>query len=155
MNIEMVQKELHANSPHETEVIAEKIAKNLTGGEVIELASDLGGGKTTFTRGLARGLGSHDQVASPTFTISREYTGGRLKVCHFDMYRLQDPGLIIDELVDIMGDSEIVTVVEWADAVAHVMPKYRLKIEILTVSDEQRKLTILYPKELSYIVEGL
>lgn len=151
----MTTKELHANSPRETEEIAEKIAKNLVGGEVIELASDLGGGKTTFTRGLARGLGSHDAVASPTFTISREYTGGRLKVCHFDMYRLQDPGLIVNELIDIMGDSEIVTVVEWADTVAHVMPKYHLKIEISTISDEQRKLTILYPKELAYIVEGL
>lgn len=155
MNTEVRKKEFVTNSAQETERLAGAIAQNLVGGEAIELASDLGGGKTTFTRGLAYGLGSKDHVSSPTFTISKEYTGGRLKVCHFDMYRLSNPGLIANELADIIGDSEIVTVVEWADTVAHVLPKYRLKVQILTLGDEKRQVTVFYPEELNYLVENL
>src|SRR3989337_1220075 len=78
----------------ETEQLGEQIGKLLRGGELIELASDLGGGKTTMTHGLARGIGSSDPVASPTFTISREYTGGRLHIYHYDLYRLHEFGVV-------------------------------------------------------------
>lgn len=155
MSIEVNKQEYITNSPSETEDLARSIAKNLTGGEVIELVSDLGGGKTTFTRGLVRGLGSDDHVSSPTFTISNEYTGGRLRACHFDMYRLSDPGIIANELAEIVSDQNTVTVVEWADSVVHVLPAHKITVQISFVSDEQRKITIEHAKSMSYIVEGV
>ena len=141
-------------SPHETERLAAELATRLSGGEVIELISDLGGGKTTFTRGLVAGLGSTDPVASPTFTISREYMGGRLGVYHFDFYRLDEAGIIADELAEIVGDSTGVVVVEWAAIVEQVLPKKRLRIEFSTVDESTRQLTFTYPEELSYIMEA-
>jgi len=77
-----------SESPEATEQLAEAIGRRLTGGEVIELVSDLGGGKTTFVRGLARGLGSADVVSSPTFTVSKVYKADKLELHHFDFYRL-------------------------------------------------------------------
>src|SRR5579885_1224191 len=78
-----------STSRQETEELGHKVGQALKGGETIELLSDLGGGKTTFVRGLVHGLHSNDHVASPTFTISREYSGRRLKLFHYDFYRLQ------------------------------------------------------------------
>ncbi len=142
-------------SPEETEHIARVFASRLRGGEVIELVSDLGGGKTTFTRGLVAGLGSHDHVASPTFTISREYSGGQLYVYHFDFYRLPEPGVIADELAEVIGDPKSVVVVEWADIVHDVLPEDRVRIEITVTGETARKLDITYPETLRYLVENL
>lgn len=127
----------------------------MRGGEVVELVSDLGGGKTTFTRGLARGFGSHDRVASPTFTISRVYKAGPKSMHHFDFYRLPEAGLIAEELADVIGDQHTVTVVEWADIVQNVLPKERLTIEITKTADDGRELLFRYPESLSYLMEGL
>lgn len=119
---------------------------------MIELSSDLGGGKTTFTRGLARGIGSKDHVSSPTFTISKVYQGDKLTIHHFDFYRLSEAGLITHELADVLGDPNIVIVVEWANIVEHVLPEKRLSIHIKTTSDDERKLTYNYPNQLEYLV---
>src|ERR1700694_1633997 len=87
------------DSPNATELIGERLATHLKGGVVIELMSDLGGGKTTFVRGLARGLGSPDHVSSPTFKLSNVYTIPVSKtpewdrverLYHYDFYRLPD-----------------------------------------------------------------
>lgn len=153
--MEYKTKHLITKSPHDTERFAAEIATRLSGGEVIELVSDLGGGKTTFTRGLVAGLDSHDNVASPTFTISKEYTDGRLNVYHFDFYRLGEAGLIADELAEIVGDQAGVVVVEWAGIVEHVLPKKRFRIEFSTIDETTRKLTCVYPTELAYIAEGI
>ena len=85
------------HSADETEALGERLAKTLHGGEIIAFTGDLGAGKTAFTRGLARGLGIPMRVTSPTYTIVNEYTGGRLPLFHFDMYRLGSS----DELFDI------------------------------------------------------
>ena len=89
--------EFLTHSPEETELLGEKLAKKLMGGEILAYRGDLGAGKTAFTRGLARGLGISDRVTSPTYTIVNEYEGGRLPLFHFDMYRLGSS----DELFDI------------------------------------------------------
>src|SRR6185312_5854101 len=81
-------------SSDNTSDVAMKIGRKLQGGEVIELISDLGGGKTTFVRGLAKGMGSQDTVRSPSFTLSNEYRSGKLTLYHFDFYRLEDPGIM-------------------------------------------------------------
>ena len=80
-----------------TETYAEKLANRLVGGEVIELVGDVGAGKTTFVRGLAKGLGSTDHVSSPTFTVEQVYTG-RLTLYHYDFYRLPDAGVVKNQL---------------------------------------------------------
>jgi tRNA threonylcarbamoyladenosine biosynthesis protein TsaE len=137
-----------------TEQLAEKIGANLKGGEVVELISDLGGGKTTFTRGLVKGLGSTDKVASPTFTISKMYIAGDLEVHHFDFYRLHEAGIIADELAEVAGDPHAVVIVEWADVVQHVLPESRLTIVIKQTPEGTRMLTFTYPESLSYVLEG-
>ncbi len=127
----------------------------LKGGEVIELASDLGGGKTTFVRGLARGAGSQDKVASPTFTISKVYQTSRFEINHFDFYRLTDPGIVADELAEVAGDPQVVVVVEWADVVQGVLPEKRLRVHISQSPTGSRKLAFRAPQDLGYLLEAI
>lgn len=151
----MKQREIETKSPEETEQYASVLANRLRGGEVIELVSDLGGGKTTFTRGLVAGLGSTEAVASPTFTLSREYSQGRLHVYHFDFYRLHEAGIMADELSEVVGDTGGVVVVEWADVLQQVLPERRLQVRIAATSENGRALHINYPDELAYLVEDV
>lgn len=139
----------------QTEQLAEKLGSKLRGGEVIELVSDLGGGKTTFTRGLVRGTGSKDRVASPTFTLSREYVAPTFTIAHFDFYRLGEAGIMGDELAEILGDTSYVTVIEWGDIVHDVLPVDRLTVRILQTAHDSRCITFTYPDKLAYVVEGL
>ena len=127
----------------------------MRGGEVIELISDLGGGKTTFTRGLARGFGSSDKVASPTFTISKVYQDGKgREMHHFDFYRLPEAGLIAAELADVLGDPSVILVVEWAGIVQDVLPKERLTITLQKTPEDQRIIALTAPQALAYLVES-
>lgn len=117
--------------------------------------SDLGGGKTTFTRGLVRGAGSNDRVASPTFTISREYAAPCFTIAHFDLYRLGEAGIIGEELHELVGDSGYVTVVEWGEVAHDVLPVRRVTITIRQTGDDGRHISVSYPEELSYVMEGV
>lgn len=147
--------ELQTTSASQTEDLATKIGANLKGGEVIELVSDLGGGKTTFVRGLAKGFGSADKVASPTFTVSKVYKAGAKELHHFDFYRLSDAGIVAHELHDLLNDPDIVVVVEWADAVQHVLPESRLKLELTRTGEDSRQLNFSAPDQLAYALEGV
>lgn len=124
----------------------------MRGGEVIELVSDLGGGKTTFVRGLARGMGSRDTVRSPSFTLSNQYRTGKLTLYHFDFYRLQEPGIMKNELAEILTDPQVVTVIEWGNRAKDVLPPRRLTIRIKTLAENQRELTFDCPQSLSYLM---
>ena len=146
---------LTTTSSEDTEALACRIGDRFRGGEVLELVSDLGGGKTTFTRGLVKGIGSKDRVTSPTFTISREYTGGRFRVYHFDFYRLQDAGVMAEEIREITTDPGAVTVVEWGEVVHHVLPTDRLHIRITATDEHSRRFEITCPESLSYLMEGV
>jgi len=147
--------ETNSTSSDQTEELAERLGVNLRGGEAIELVSDLGGGKTTFTRGLVRGAGSNDKVGSPTFTLNREYTAPKFTVTHFDFYRLNEAGIVADELAEVVSDPKYVVVVEWGDIVHDVLPKDRLTVRFVQTGDDTRKLTIEYPPELAYILKDL
>lgn len=136
-------------------MLAAKIGNNLRGGEVIELTSDLGGGKTTFTRGLVQGTGSKDVVSSPTFTISKLYNAPKFAIYHFDFYRLTEPGLIEHELNDVLNDDSIVTVLEWGSNVKSILPKKRIKINLKQTGEQSRELTIEYPQSLEYAVRNI
>ncbi len=147
--------QIKSDDSDKTEQIAAIVGRALKGGEVIELVSDLGGGKTTFVRGLAHGVGSKDRVASPTFTISKVYDCPDFQIHHFDFYRLPDAGLMANELSDVVGDPAIVTVVEWADAVKHVLSDDRLHIAIKQLPNGDRELTFSVPAALQYLVKEL
>lgn len=97
----------------ETYALAKRIADTLQGGEVILLNGDLGAGKTTFTKGLAKALGIVDEVTSPTFTILNVYEDGRLKLNHLDMYRVDSADELAELGIEDCFDGESVTVIEW------------------------------------------
>lgn len=143
-----------STSTEHTARLAESIGAKLRGGEVIELVSDLGGGKTTFVRSLAKGMGSTDKVGSPTFTISREYTAGDLTLYHFDFYRLGEAGIMSDELVEVMNDPKAVVAIEWAGIVEDVLPPERLTIHITATGENERAFDISYPEKLMYLIEA-
>ena len=114
--------------------LGKRLGDSLRGGEIIELIGDVGAGKTTLTRGIARSLGIEDTLQSPTFTISREYKGEKLRLVHYDFYRLSEPGIMADELDETLKDTNTVSVIEWSGAVEEVLPDNRIIIKRLPVS---------------------
>ena len=128
-------------TPEQTEALGERLAAALHGGEIIAYRGELGAGKTAFTRGLARGLGISMRVTSPTYTIVNEYTGGRLPLFHFDMYRLHDA----DDLFDIGWEDYLkrggVCAVEWSENVAEAMTG-AITVTIEKTADDARRITI-------------
>ena len=132
--------------------LAAGIGSKLRGGEGIELVSDLGGGKTAFVRGLALGMGSPDQVRSPSFTLSNQYRAESLTLYHFDFYRLSEAGIMRNELAEIIEDPRAVVAVEWAEIVESVLPAERLTITIKATGENSREFTIEYPGTLSYLI---
>lgn len=124
----------------------------MRGGEVIELVSDLGGGKTAFVRGLAKGMGSPDMVRSPSFTLGNQYHAGKLTLHHFDFHRLGEPGIMRDELAEILTDSQNVAVIEWANIIEDVLPAERLIIQIKATAETGRELIFEYPEQLEYLI---
>ncbi|MGD7009467.1 tRNA (adenosine(37)-N6)-threonylcarbamoyltransferase complex ATPase subunit type 1 TsaE [Metabacillus sp. 84] len=130
--------DISSESAQATQALSEKLARLLKGGEVLTLEGDLGAGKTTFTKGLAKGLDIQKIVNSPTFTIMKEYHGGRLSLYHMDVYRL-------DEESEALGFEEYfegngVTVVEWAHLIQDQLPMERLEIALFRSGDEARLL---------------
>ena len=118
--------------------LGEAIGRSVSGGEVLELVGDIGAGKTTLTKGIARALGINEPVQSPTFTISRVYDSPKgLRLVHYDFYRLSEAGIMGDEIREAMDDDSVV-VVEWAGAVDDDLPKDRLVVKITTISEEER-----------------
>ncbi len=118
--------------------LGEAIGQSLSGDEVLELVGDIGAGKTTLTKGIARALGINEPVQSPTFTISRVYDLPKgLRLVHYDFYRLSEAGIMGDEIREAMDDNSVV-VVEWAGAVDDNLPKDRLVVKITTISEEER-----------------
>lgn len=109
---------------------------------VIELLGDVGAGKTTFTRGLAKGLGVEDELSSPSFTISRGYSGKGCILTHFDFYRIADPGLMSEDLAEAVEADSSVTVVEWGQSIQAILPESRAKITITYIDENTRALTI-------------
>lgn len=141
------QIEVTCNDSVETMQAGRKFGDLAKAGHVIELVGDVGAGKTTFVKGLAKGLGIEEDITSPTFNIKNEYEG-RLKLAHLDLYRLNEPGLVGEEIKDAIGAKDSVIVIEWAGDLAGELPKDRIKIEFKTVSENSRKLRIDLPETL-------
>ncbi|WP_137792227.1 tRNA (adenosine(37)-N6)-threonylcarbamoyltransferase complex ATPase subunit type 1 TsaE [Bacillus sp. E(2018)] len=126
-------------SAEETMSFAEKLGSILQKGDVLTLAGDLGAGKTTFTKGLAKGLGVTRTVNSPTFTIIKEYSG-RLPLYHMDVYRLEDSDE--DLGFDEYFSGEGVCVVEWAVFIEDYLPEERLELVISHKGDDKREIQL-------------
>ena len=127
-----------SHSPAETEALGEKFGRAARRGTVIAMSGDLGAGKTQFVRGLARGLEIPGRVHSPTFTIVNEYGGGRLKLFHLDLYRLETAREILSAGIEEYLSPDGVTVIEWAERLEAGEIFVRVKIEI--VSDSERRI---------------
>ncbi|WP_119318210.1 tRNA (adenosine(37)-N6)-threonylcarbamoyltransferase complex ATPase subunit type 1 TsaE [Companilactobacillus formosensis] len=136
----MLEYQVMTHSYEETEDLGEKLAQLLKPSDVVVLNGDLGVGKTTLTRGLARGLGIKRNVKSPTFTLIREYKDGRIPLYHMDAYRLEsspDEDLGFDEYFN--GDG--ITMVEWPQFIKDEIPDDHLTINIERLSDTDRQVT--------------
>lgn len=127
----------------EAEMLAfgQKFAQTLPLPAVIELVGDVGAGKTTFTRGLAAGLGVTEAVTSPSFTISKRYAFPDGELVHYDFYRLDDPGIMRDELSETLSEPHTVVVVEWGGDVADLLPERKYHLEIKLNEDGSRTIT--------------
>ena len=127
---ERTTRQFSIGSEKDTERFALQLAEKLEPGDVIAMIGDLGTGKTTLTKYIAKGLGIEENINSPTFTIVKEHRSGRLPLFHFDAYRLGSG----EELLDIGADEYFydggVCVVEWADLVMDVIPEDAILIEI-------------------------
>lgn len=122
--------------------LGEKLGVLLKGGEVIELIGDVGAGKTTLVKGIAKGLAVNEDVQSPSFTISRVYDARNgLMLAHYDFYRLHDAGIMANELHETLHDPKTITIVEWADIVNGVLPEDRTTIRITSPTETSRSLT--------------
>jgi tRNA threonylcarbamoyladenosine biosynthesis protein TsaE len=113
-------------------------ADGMTGGEIIALHGVLGAGKTQLAKGLARGLGYTGDVTSPTFTLVHEYIGGRLPIYHIDLYRIATVREAIDMGLEEFLPSDGVTVIEWPDHIASLLPPETQHWELEVVSLTER-----------------
>ena len=145
--------ELSITSADAMKQLGRKIGTLVRGGEVIELVGDIGAGKTTFTKGLAAALGIDDDVQSPTFTISRVYDSPRgIRLTHYDFYRLNEPGIMRAELNEAVRDQATVTVIEWAEVVADVLPADCLRMTMTATDEETRSVVLLAGGEKSRVL---
>ncbi len=117
------------------------LAQKLTLPAVIELKGDVGVGKTTFTQGLAAGLGVAEPVTSPSFTISKRYAFPGGELVHYDFYRLGDVGIMADELSETLTQPQTVTVIEWGQDVAALLPSATISLEFILQPDGSRQIS--------------
>jgi tRNA threonylcarbamoyladenosine biosynthesis protein TsaE len=118
------------------------IASRLRGGDCLQLIGDVGAGKTTLVKGIGEGLGITEPIQSPSFTISRVYGTPKLRLVHYDFYRLADAGIMSDELRESLSDPETVVILEWADIVEGVLPTHHTTIRIKATAETTRELSI-------------
>ena len=133
-------------SEEETFAIGSMLGREAEAGQIYCLDGDLGAGKTVFARGFADGLGIHEPVTSPTFTIIKEYRGGKLSLFHFDVYRIGDPGEMeaIGYEEYFFGDG--VCLVEWSELISELIPDDAIRVIIrkdLTKGLDFREIEIL------------
>lgn len=148
---------IEVKNENEMQQFGAKVGAVLCGSEIVELIGDVGAGKTTFVKGVAIGLGIAENVQSPSFTINRVYTGlDDIILSHYDFYRLNDAGIMADELQEVTSDPKTVTIIEWAGVVEGVLPADRLSIDIISPNENIRQLKLVAGGEKSRkILESL
>ena len=149
----MTERKFITKNAEETQKLAYRLGQLVSAGTLITLSGDLGAGKTTFTQGLAKGLGIEKKVTSPTFTIMKEYKG-RLPLYHIDAYRLENitQDLGFEEYIDSDG----VCVIEWANFIDYVLPEELLNEEFTINDDDSRTLEFKsYGRKYEEVINGL
>ena len=137
----------NSNSVSDTENIAETLGRVLKSGNVVAYFGGLGMGKTAFTRGLARGMGITADVSSPTFAIVNDY-GGNPPLVHFDMYKVESwDDLYSSGFFDYL-DMGAVLAVEWSENIENALPENTIYVEIQSLSEFSRKITVFHKKEI-------
>ncbi|MFZ5805663.1 MAG: tRNA (adenosine(37)-N6)-threonylcarbamoyltransferase complex ATPase subunit type 1 TsaE [Verrucomicrobiota bacterium] len=132
------------STPADTRSHAFQFAQTLAPGTLLLLRGDLGAGKTEWVKGLVLGLGSSDEVTSPTFTLMHEYRGGKYLIYHWDLYRLGEK-TDWSALDFFQGNSHAITVVEWPEHFAE-WSGHAVTIHFAIMQNEQRSITV---KEMS------
>ena len=140
------------NNLSATQTLGELIGKNLKGDETFALVAELGGGKTSFTQGLARGVGIKKIVISPTFVLERIYKS-RHPLHHFDMYRIEASDADSTGLLDILG--EAVVVVEWAEKIKSQLPDDTIWVTIKVMGENEREFIFEYPENRNYAFKNV
>ncbi|PAB59348.1 tRNA (adenosine(37)-N6)-threonylcarbamoyltransferase complex ATPase subunit type 1 TsaE [Anaeromicrobium sediminis] len=148
-------KTIISNSEDKTFNIGYKLGELLQVGDIVCLTGDLGAGKTTMTKAIAKGLNIDEYITSPTFTIVHEYEG-REKLYHFDVYRVGS----VEEMEDIGYEeyfySEGVCVIEWANLIEEIIPEKHLWINIKYGLNNERIMDMVPTSEhFKKIVEEL
>jgi tRNA threonylcarbamoyladenosine biosynthesis protein TsaE len=137
-------------SPDETEALARRIGESIEGPAAFLLVGDLGAGKTLFTRGLAAGLGiDPDDVSSPSFTLVNRYDGGRLRLYHLDLYRLDGPGTeaVYDLGLEEIVEERAVVAIEWAARLGAFFVPNAYRVEIGYGDDPERRVIALSSRQ--------
>jgi tRNA threonylcarbamoyladenosine biosynthesis protein TsaE len=133
-----------SHSPAETGSLGERWGRAVQRGLVVGLSGDLGAGKTQFVKGIARGLGITARVHSPTFTLMNEYGGGRLRLFHLDLYRLETRGQIVSAGLEEFLQPDGVTVIEWAERLEAGRGKREegkiIKVKIEIIGETERRI---------------
>lgn len=141
---------LNTDSPEATESLGERLGRALSPGTVLALMGDLGAGKTTLTKGIARGLEVDDLVHSPTFNLIHEHSG-RLPVYHFDLYRLTSPDQLEDLGYEEYFFGEGVCIIEWPEEILHMLPPDHIEVRI-SIDEDNRTFELLATGESSAAV---
>lgn len=130
-----------SSSDKETQKHGMELGKRLSRG-LLCLYGELGAGKTTFVQGLAKGLSVKSKVASPTFTYQKIHKG-RVKLYHFDCYRLEKPdALLIEEIREALKRNDGIVAVEWAEKIESFLPAERINIRIGHKSEKERSINL-------------
>lgn len=116
-----------SNSEEDTKKLGKEIASKLEKGMILVLSGDLGSGKTKFTEGILSYFGLENEISSPTFTIVNEYDSDKMKIYHFDVYRIEDE----DEFYAIGGDEYFekgVSIIEWGEKISSILPDTYIQV---------------------------
>lgn len=149
LDMEKFSKKIFIKNAEEMVEFGEKFGKKISGGEILELIGDVGAGKTTFVKGLARGIKIDENIQSPSFTILQNYVApSGIQLCHYDFYRLKNPGIIKNEIAENLTDKNCVIVVEWAESVRKILPANRIQMKISFAKKGGREIEISTPKNI-------
>lgn len=135
---------IEVQSETEMKQFGAQLGALLRGGETIELIGDVGAGKTTLTKGIAQGMSIDEDIQSPSFTISRVYeTPLGLQLSHYDFYRLNDAGIMANELHETLHDPQNVTIIEWADIITGILPEDHLQVRLTSPTETSRQIELI------------
>ena len=138
----ITSQQVETHSITETLEFGARLARELRRGDVVALSGELGAGKTALVKGIARGLGITADVTSPTFTLIHEYNGGQMPLYHVDLYRLEGVPQALAIGIEDYLNGQGVTVIEWAERIAPLLPPHTTRIRIESLGENTRRIEV-------------